>query len=271
MTDTRNRDWTTASMLKACAISFILLTAIFLPFPEVDLWVSSLFYNGNNDFWLRTTEFNRVFNDYGRPILRYAGLSILALLVYRFFTLPMDRLRSLARYMFLILCVIVVNGFVIHSVLKDNVGRARPKQVVEFDGSKVFTPPLLPVDQCEGNCSFVSGDAAAGYALLALALYATRRRKFWILASLGAGIALGTMRLINGSHFLSDILFAGVVTCGGVLILYRWIEEKHWRSDLDFLLPIAGTVVHTIGSRLPPALINRAIPVANRFVALFRS
>jgi lipid A 4'-phosphatase len=35
------------------------------------------------------------------------------------------------------------------------------------------------------------------------------RRKQWLLASLGLGSAIGLMRIAQGGHFLSDVLFAG--------------------------------------------------------------
>jgi lipid A 4'-phosphatase len=234
------KPWTTTGMLSACAITFIALTAIFLPFPELDLWAAGLFYKGANDFWLRQTEFNAFLNAYVRHGVGYVAVGGFLLFLFLWLTWPLDRIQCLARYGFLFICIILSTGLVVHAVLKDNWGRARPKHVVQFDGEYVFTPPLLPAAQCERNCSFVSGDASVGYVMLALALYATRRRKFWIVLSIAAGLGLGLMRMMNGSHFLSDILYSGVFTCGGVLLLYRWIVEKHWAKDTEPLRRVAG-------------------------------
>ena len=65
-----------------------------------------------------------------------------------------------------------------HGVLKENWGRARPVQVSQFGGEASFTPPWQPTSECRRNCSFVSGHAGTGFALITLgALAAPRRRR----------------------------------------------------------------------------------------------
>ena len=229
------QEWSTTGMLKVCLLTFLALTAIFIPFPEIDLWAASLFYNGDNDFWLRKTLFNVIKNDYIRPGVGIVAVVGLAYYIYHRLTGRPGKVKRLARYGFLLVCIALSTGFVVHAIFKDNFGRARPKQVTEFAGNQQFTPPLLPAQQCERNCSFVSGDASLGYVFLALALYATHRRKTWILVTVGAGLGLGLLRMMNGSHFLSDILYSGVFTCGTVLLLYRWMIEGHWSEDTGWL------------------------------------
>jgi membrane-associated PAP2 superfamily phosphatase len=56
--------------------------------------------------------------------------------------------------------LLLVNG-----VLKQFSGRARPADIAEFGGMHRFSPALSLSDQCQGNCSFVSGEAAAAVAL----------------------------------------------------------------------------------------------------------
>ena len=223
--------WTTSGMLKACGVLFVILSLVFLTFPKIDLWVAELFYNGNNDFWLRKSLLTAWKNAYIRPAVGILAVLGLIYYLYRRLTDPACRIAALAKYGFFLLCVAVATGLVVHAVFKDNWGRARPKHVTEFDGQLAFSPPLIPVDQCERNCSFVSGDASMGFVFLALALFAAQRRKMWILITVGAGLGLGALRVMNGSHFLSDILFAGVFTCGTVLLLYRWMIEGKWRDD----------------------------------------
>ena len=56
-------------------------------------------------------------------------------------------------------------------------GPARPKHIVAFGGSKLFTPALQPTDQCKRNCSFVSGEACSVFApFYAVAAIATSGR-----------------------------------------------------------------------------------------------
>src|SRR5260221_2767865 len=124
------------------------------------------------------------------------------------------RARGLA---FVVLALLLGPGLLANVVLKDNWGRARPSHLVEFGGKSTFSPPLLLSDQCDHNCAFVAGDAAAGFFLLSFALLARRRRALAIAGALGVGAALGVVRIIQGGHFLSDVVFAGLFI-GGV----RW-------------------------------------------------
>ena len=123
------------------------------------------------------------------------------------------RLRRPAAALFL--CLTLGLGLLVHGVFKDHWGRARPVQVEAFGGQATFTSPLQPSQACRSNCSFVSGHAGTGFALIAvgtLGCLATRRRWFWI-GTLG-GAVLGSLRIAQGGHFLSDILFAWLMLWG---------------------------------------------------------
>ena len=116
------------------------------------------------------------------------------------------------------------SGLLINAGVKEHWGRARPIQVSEFGGHKHFSLALVPADQCDHNCSFVSGHAASGFVLMAVGLMgsvATRRRWFWIGMAWGAVASL--MRIAQGGHFLSDTLFAGVAIWGS-----GWIVRELW-------------------------------------------
>src|SRR5205807_2428943 len=80
------------------------------------------------------------------------------------------------------------------------------------------------------NCAFVAGDAAAGYFLLAFALLARRRRALAIAGALAAGTALGAVRVIQGGHFLSDVVFAGWFVGGVVWLLHHGLMTDLGRA-----------------------------------------
>ncbi len=113
-------------------------------------------------------------------------------------------------------------GLVVNEVLKNHWDRARPSQIEDFGGARKFTRAIVIADQCSRNCAFVSGDASVGFLLTAYGFAAAsaaggRRRR---LAHAGfaagsiAGAWLGFTRIAQGGHFLSDIVFAGIVTIG---------------------------------------------------------
>lgn len=116
-----------------------------------------------------------------------------------------------ARCWFLIAVLVAGPGLVANLVLKDNMGRARPREVVEFGGGKAFTPPLVVSRECARNCSFVSGEASSMFAVFfGLALLFGHRRRVLLASGLAVGLLAGAVRIMQGAHFLSDVLFAGV-------------------------------------------------------------
>jgi lipid A 4'-phosphatase len=138
-------------------------------------------------------------------------LALIALIAHRlrWLRIAQSIRRSLAAW----LTVVVLGlGLVVHVGLKDQWGRPRPNQTVELGGSQPYTPPFQPSARCDRNCSFVSGHAAGGFSLMAFGAvggFVARRR--WLLIGGAVGLATGWIRMIQGGHFLSDILFAGLV------------------------------------------------------------
>jgi lipid A 4'-phosphatase len=114
-------------------------------------------------------------------------------------------------WLYLVMCLGVGPGLVTNTLLKDQWGRARPAQIVEFGGSKAFTPALQPADQCARNCSFVSGEASSMFAVFyAAALIVPHWSVPAMIAGTIVGLAAGLVRVAQGGHFLSDVMFAGV-------------------------------------------------------------
>jgi lipid A 4'-phosphatase len=130
---------------------------------------------------------------------------------------------SLKEWVFLALVLIVGPGLIANTLLKDNWARPRPMHVVEFGGPDQFTPVLARHGTCERNCSFISGEASSIFAIgFALALLMRRRRTAWIVGGAAAGAAIGLIRIGEGGHFLSDVVFAGVIMALVVALLH-WL------------------------------------------------
>lgn len=169
------------------------------------------------------------------PWVGRVGLLIVLALVLLPRTAPRWRRRSMA----MLLMLVIGLWLVIHVGLKDQWGRPRPTEVTAFGGVRGFVPAGRPASACERNCSFVSGHAATGFALSAFGLTgspATRRR--WLRIGWGAGLAIGAGRVLQGGHFLSDIVFAGLVMHGAGLALRRaWVV---WRGTAIARAPWRG-------------------------------
>lgn len=112
-------------------------------------------------------------------------------------------------------------GAVVNLVFKDNWQRARPYQVAQYGGTQLFTRAAVMTDQCDNNCSFVSGHVACGFFLVSLMLIHRRRQAVWAVAGVTAGLVIGFARMADMAHWLSDVLWACPIT-----LLSSWIVWK---------------------------------------------
>ncbi len=188
---------------------------IFLFYPQIDISVSAFFFEPGQGFALGSdTYFQAV-----RGNLT-AGLAAIAAGILGFYL--SGRLNG-RQTLFLILSMLVGPGLLVNVVLKDHWGRARPGHIVEFGGKKTFTPALVMSDQCDHNCSFVAGDPATGFWFLAPAFLLKRRRVLATGAALISGLGLGLGRIAQGGHFLSDVIFCGLLMVGLIWLLHQTI------------------------------------------------
>jgi lipid A 4'-phosphatase len=205
-----------------------LTLALLLPLvliPDIDIGLSRLFFEpGARIFVMRVHplgEFVRKILPIG--LFAVAGLVALLGLAGELRRRPLLGVtRRVAA--FILLALALGPGLVVNTVLKDNWGRARPSTIAEFGGSAHYSPPLLPTDQCADNCSFPSGHAALGFWAVAFALLAPpRRRRPAMAAALAFGALVGLVRIAQGGHFLSDVVFSGLIVVGLTRALYAVI------------------------------------------------
>lgn len=211
---------------KPLLISAIVFSLVFLAFPGIDLWVNGLFYNPVSGFLLK----GNAFFDFLRksvPVIVWASLlaSLTVLLSGRFGIIPPALKPWRRAALFLALVLLLGPGVLVNGVFKDHWGRARPAQVTEFGGTAQFTPAWVVSDQCQNNCSFVCGDASVGFAFVALA-FVSRRPKTWLGVGLAIGGLFGFMRMGQGGHFFSDVIFSFYAVYFTAWLLHWWMTRK---------------------------------------------
>jgi lipid A 4'-phosphatase len=206
------------SSIRACLSLCALLGLLFYYLPEIDMTVAGFFFSADGGFL-----FDRIWTaKLLQPVLKWTiGIFVticIAKLVINNWIRPHPLKSQLSFFLlnrsilYLLLALALGPGLFVNEVMKDNWGRARPRDVVEFGGNKQFTRAFVISNQCESNCSFVSGEAAIGFYGLTFLFVARRRRKMIVLGSLLLGSLIGFVRMSLGAHFLSDIVFSGVFT-----------------------------------------------------------
>jgi lipid A 4'-phosphatase len=217
--------------------AFALFSILVVAFPGIDLAVSRVFFHAGfpRDQWWQTL-LHDALNGFlclslGSVVVLYA---VNRLLKRNY--LGVDGRRVI----YLMLVLIIGGGLIVNVGLKDHFGRARPRDIAEFGGTKAFTPAFVVSHECNTNCSFSSGDAAGGFFSIALALALTRRRAAFIAAlALGAGVSLG--RISSGAHFFSDtvVSFFVMLLVSDALWYYVVLTDARRRAfrRLDALRP----------------------------------
>lgn len=213
--------------------STVLLAALFFFYAQIDLLVSSFFFEAKDGF---------IYNRH--PVLLFlyeivyfvsAGFIISFVLLLAVSLIFKRHFKHLGRrqIIYLTLALAIGPGLLVNGILKEHWGRARPLQITEFNGKADFTPAFVITDFCESNCSFTSGHAAMGFFPMALAFLfgiGTKLRRQILVVGITSGIIFGGARIIQGNHFLSDVIFSGLLTFLVYYLLAAWIKP-HLKSE----------------------------------------
>lgn len=208
----------------------------FLTFPGVDLAISGWFWSQDGGwFWGRVPllEFVRK----GLPVV-LVGVLLFLLMIWAAGKALKQRFLGLTSWMlfYLYSSLIIGPGLLVNAVFKEHWGRARPSQITQFGGESLFTPPWMVTDQCVSNCSFMSGHGALGFWVIAFAFLAPPAwRGRAVLAALLFGAGVGAVRIIQGGHFFSDVIYAG-----GLTIAVTWVL---WWALLGRMAPRHGEAI----------------------------
>lgn len=212
--------------------------SLFVTLPEADLAASRAFVDSSNRFvgdrvaWVEVLRWGFVWLFWGCFILSIWGLTASAINKR-----PWLRLAA-AQWLFVLICLCVGPGLVANTLLKDQWGRARPREVAEFGGKRTFTPPLVPTNQCARNCSFVSGEASSAFVpFYAAALAVPQWAAPLIAAGTLAGLGAGAIRISQGAHFLSDVIFSGVFMALTAVLVHQMMFAWSWPRSLLGLWP----------------------------------
>ncbi len=203
-------------------IAFVLSSILFIFFSQIDIDFSSLFYQ--NGFYLRGSLYETFF--YKSVPIMISTFAIGSITLFLYNTISKKNILGIDKktILYIILVLSLAPGLIVNTTLKENWGRARPMDIVQFGGNKEFTPAFILSNQ--GGNSFSSGHGSAAFSILGFALLARSRKKLWITLALSYGVAVSFARIIGGGHFLSDNLTSFFIVYIATYALYGYIIEK---------------------------------------------
>jgi membrane-associated PAP2 superfamily phosphatase len=205
-------DWIAPLAILAAATMILRVTSL-------DIDIERAFFR---DGWYRANEQPWSFlYHYGVFPAWAVALGSLALLVLSRWKPGLVARRRM--FLYLALVMIVGPGLVVNVAFKDHWGRPRPMDLPEFGGHYEYVTVWDKGDPDQG-ASFPSGHASTAFYFFAL-YFALRGRSrwawLWLAVALSYGSLMGLARMIQGKHFLSDVVWsAGFVYLVAVSLYY---------------------------------------------------
>jgi membrane-associated PAP2 superfamily phosphatase len=216
--------WAAAHPFAAGLGALALTSLFFLLFPQVDIALSSLFYDPASGFLHKRMAALEEIREAGRLIEQLFAVAALAPLALKLALPERPILIRPRATLFVLLSLALGPGLLVNGILKEYWGRARPRELLEFGGDASFSRVWWISDQCGTNCSFVSGEAAGAFWLVALVFIVPKR---WRLPAAAATLALAAAisftRIAMGGHFVSDVLIAWLLVLLVMIVLNRLI------------------------------------------------
>lgn len=198
----------------------LVLVSLLIRWTDFDIRVAGLFYDNQNKVWPYELA-NPWLTIYRQGTIPSFVVGIGGAIVALFgrWTLPRPQWRQSMEIRragaFLGLLLLLGPGLIVNVGFKHLWGRPRPIQCTVFNGEKDFLPVGTWAKEPSRNSSFPSGHAAVAFYLMAPGFIAGRQRPGWtatyFLMGTLFGFGMGLTRVIQGGHFVSDVLWAGAL------------------------------------------------------------
>lgn len=238
------------ALLKLCAI-FAAFHVVFSAVPQIDLWLSGVFWTPEVGFSFAK---DPVFRAMRELLLAAVQLMALLSLIGLVAGGKVPGLSAVPRLIWGRIALLYLLGpiLLVNLILKEHWGRARPAHILEFGGEKHFTPAFQIAQECGGNCSFVSGEAAGATAFavavfwisstLPARYHAFIRTAAIVFCVFGAGL-----RLVMGRHFASDVVFGVLLTLMIACVVRMVLKSKDEARAVQTPLPAHASVTPQSG------------------------
>jgi lipid A 4'-phosphatase len=206
----------------ALPLFIAVIISLLISLTNTDLEIEKLFYSTEKGGWFMGQEITWYFlYHYGNIpaiIMAAGGFLVFVLSFFRKTLLPYKKIG-----LFLAIFFVLGPGLIVNNVFKDHWGRPRPADIVNFGGTETFHQ-FWEIGEAGQGKSFTAGHASVGFFLFAPFFILRKSHRNWAIAFLCLGIVfgffMGAGRMIQGGHFLTDVIWSGVITYITGHILY---------------------------------------------------
>ena len=210
---------------------FAFFVLLFFLFPNLDIHFSKLFFY-EEKFISEKYIFVKNLRSFLKDLMVF--ISVFSLLLIVAGILLKKKVFFFKRRTKLILLGFIVGpvigcGLIANFYFKDNWGRARPINIQEFGGDKIYTKPFTISDQCKKNCSWIGGEASAAFSFITGTIIL--KNPIYLLINLIFGIVVSLCRIAMGGHFLSDNIFAMIFMIY-LAILYKYFVFLYLKKNV---------------------------------------
>jgi lipid A 4'-phosphatase len=240
------------SIALAVAVAVGLLFAVY---PKLDLQISALFYDPQAPgSWSGVVGIPKLLRDFARWMVALLAAPAFIALIVKLIQPRWPMLIAARGAVLMIVTLALGPGLISNVLLKDEWGRPRPIDVIEFGGTDHFVAWWNPRGDCPKNCSFVAGEPSGAFWTLAPAALAPPQwRALAYAAALGFGAIVGLVRIAGGGHFFTDGVFAGVFMFLVIWLvhglLYRWRATRTTDAAIERALErLRGTSKSATGA-----------------------
>jgi len=203
-------------------LALLALATVVVELLELDRMIAGLTHDPQTGWFLREHGLVKFLYDYATwPAILVACISGV-IWITSWFHPPWRRTYRLT--IFVGLTIALGPGLMVNTLFKGYYGRPRPAELIAYGGTKEYAAVWEP-RFASGSRSFPSGHASMGFFWLSFAIYQYERNRrlaaaFALLALLHGGLT-GWGRMMQGGHWLSDVLWAAGFVYLAAWILYR--------------------------------------------------
>ena len=221
----------------ALLIGAIVVGIIFGIFPELDLQISSIFYDiRQGTFPAASSSFLNTVRSEGVLLTSALALCLVTILITNKFLLRASQLLPSRHAFFLLAVYILGPGLLVNGIAKSISHRPRPYSVTQFNGPNEFVAWWDRSGACKKNCSFSSGEAStAAWIIVAAIVLPTPHKIIAVTLSIIIAGALSFLRLSFGGHFMSDVLFGILTTLIVASVTYPLFFDPLQKNKREFI------------------------------------